>query len=76
MDATIVAEPMAMGVATAPVVRVVTTINVDDLVIMLESLFDAASILPSLLSLGNTSRSAVAPDYTFSRGGVSTWAMA
>lgn len=75
MDARIVAEAMEMRLSMPAEVKVVTTIKVDELVRKLVSLFDPAAILAPLLSLGNTSRSAVAPDYTF-QGGVSALASA
>lgn len=76
MDARIVVEAAEMNLSAVERVVVETIINVDDLVIMLESLFDHAAILAPLLSLGSTSRSAVAPDYTFSREEVSALAIA
>lgn len=72
MDARIVAEPMLMGFTTVEV-TVKTTVKVEDLVRKLVSLFDPATILAPLLALGNTSLSAVAPDF-ISRGGVSALA--
>lgn len=62
MDARIEAEPMTIG-ADAPVVVVRTSEKIDILVVMLESLFDAASILAPLLNQSN-SITAVAPDYS------------
>lgn len=72
MDARIVVDAAEMGFS-APVAVVVTTIKVDELVKQLVSLFDAATILAPLLNMGN-SVTAVAPDYTISRGGVSVQA--
>lgn len=74
MDARIVAEVMEMKISSAEV-KVVATDKVADLVRKLISPFNPAAILAPLLSLGNTSRSAVAPDYTF-QGGMSALAMA
>lgn len=73
MDARIVAESMEMGFSIADV-KVTTVINVDDLVLALESLFDAATILAPLRNMGN-SLTAVAPDFNF-KGGMSALAVA
>jgi hypothetical protein len=65
MDARVEAEAMTVGVET-PVVEVITSEMVDTLVLMLVSLFDAASALAPLLDQGN-SVTAVAPDYSVER---------
>jgi hypothetical protein len=65
MDARIEAEAMTMG-AEAPVVIVRTSEKVDDLTVMVDSLFDAASVLALLTNQGN-SITAVAPDYSNGR---------
>jgi hypothetical protein len=65
MDARVEAEAMTVG-AEAPVVIVRTSEKVDLPVLMLVSLFDAASALAPLLHQGN-SITAVAPDYFIER---------
>lgn len=74
MDARVVAEPVVMGMTAGPNVTVTTVIVVDDLVIALESLFDAATTLAPLLSQGSHSISAVAPN-TFHEREVSVQAV-
>lgn len=65
MDARIEAESMVIGVET-PVAKVVTSEKADDLTVMVDSLFDAASVLALLTNQGN-SITAVAPDYSNGR---------
>lgn len=67
----------APAVTTAKTVaaKVTSVIKADDLVSKLRSLFDPAMIIAPLLSLGNTSRSAVAPDF-ISIGGEGALALA
>jgi hypothetical protein len=65
MDARVEAEAMIVGVET-PGVEVRTSEKVDAPVLMLVSLFDAASALAPLLDQGN-SITAVAPDHSFER---------
>lgn len=64
MDARITAEAAELTLSASPKVRVTTT-RVDDLVIALESLIDAAVILAPYLAMAGTSVSAVAPDHLF-----------
>lgn len=56
---------MVIGVET-PVAKVVTSEKADDLTVMVDSLFDAASVLALLTNQGN-SITAVAPDYSNGR---------
>lgn len=56
---------MTFGVET-PEVKVIVTVKVDLPVVMLVSLFDAASVLAPLLNQGN-SVTAVAPDHILER---------
>jgi hypothetical protein len=65
MDARIEAEAISMGVET-PVAIVRASDKIADLVEMLISQFDAASVLAPLLDQGN-SVTAVAPDYFIER---------
>jgi hypothetical protein len=65
MDARIEAEAAVVTLSFSPTVTVVTTIVVDDLVEMLTSLFNPASVLAPLLNQSN-SISAV-PDHILER---------
>jgi hypothetical protein len=65
MDARIEAETISMGVE-APVAIVHASEKADAPVLMLVSLFDAASVLASFTNQGN-SVTAVAPDYFIER---------
>jgi hypothetical protein len=65
MDARIEAGAMTLGVET-PEVEIIVTVKVDLPVLMLVSLFDAASVLAPLLNQGN-SVTAVAPDHISER---------
>lgn len=72
MDARIVVEAAEINISVVSEVSVTTVINVNDLVLALESLFDAATVLAPLRNTGN-SLTAVAPDYIF-KGGMSVQA--
>lgn len=65
MDARITAEAAQISLVASPKVTVTTTVKVDDLVIALESLCDAAVILAPYLAMGGTSVSAVAAPHLF-----------
>lgn len=73
MDARVVVEAMEANVSMVDA-QVTTVINVDDLVIALESLFDVSTTLAPLRNMGN-SVTAVAPDFDF-KGGMSALAVA
>lgn len=73
MDARIVVESMGAQASMADA-EITTVINVDDLVLALESLFDVATVLAPLRNMGN-SVTAVAPDFNF-EGGMSALALA
>lgn len=73
MDARITAEAVSITLTASPMVKVVVTTKVDDLVIGLVSLFDPAVILAPYLAMGGTSVSAIAPTLFHERE-VDAWA--